>query len=143
MLGNQRRRDEMFLQQQERLYLRQKSAVKIQALQRGKVGRTKSAHITQSLCSAKTLQRTYRGHLGRQQARRTLPERLERQKRRAAAIKIQALHRGQAYRAKVERDETNRLAATKIQTVYRGRLAKKKVNYIICNNTLEVTASGV
>ena len=102
---------------------RQRAAVKIQAVQRGKVARQKGAAVKAQK---------------EEEVKRKKQEQEEEERNAAAATKIQSMQRGRVARkevaqkraAKCEGGNREEAAATKIQSVQRGRAARKQVDIL-------------
>ena len=90
---------------------RDRAATKLQAIQRGRVTRTKASH---QHTSANHLQRHYRGYSAR----------IQMNNRHEAAVKLQAIHRGRALR--IERTQQH-VSANHLQRHYRGYTIRRNV----------------
>ena len=88
-----------------------RAATKLQAIQRGRVTRTKASH---QHTSANHLQRHYRGYSAR----------IQMNNRHEAAAKLQAIHRGRALR--IERTQQH-VSANHLQRHYRGYTIRRNV----------------
>lgn len=110
-------------------------ATYIQKMFRGCVRRRRVSLIRRNLAS-RLVQRVFRGHLGRQAAKREL-QRLELLRRRAfAATKAQACWKMMVAREEYRLMRVHVVAAVELQRVYRGHLGRKKVcgirRFVMC-----------
>jgi hypothetical protein len=100
--------------------LQEKSAVKIQAIARGKLGRKSVEEKKQQLAAATNIQRIIRGKLDRKVVQQKVSE-IE------SAKKIQALQRGKQDRERVQKLKEQRDAARRIQSLQRGKVQRARV----------------
>eukprot|EP00940_MAST-03C_sp_MAST-3C-sp2_P000258 g258.t1 len=91
---------------------KRRAAVRIQAVQRGKMNRSK---FKKQKSAATTIQSLHRGRLSRAELRR----------KRASAVRVQSMCRGYAQRRTLDR---RRAAATKIQSLHRGSRVRKTMS---------------
>lgn len=103
------------------------SAVRLQSVMRGVTGRRRAAQRRREV-EARTIQRCYRGHLGRRSAahQRALLEYLKRKNQ--SAVKVQAWWRGKLSKDRYTLARASSIAAVEIQRIYRGVIGRRKAS---------------